>query len=563
MRTKDIDVRAGEAGTLLSERKTSLEAAIAKQRNLEASLEDARVRQSERSDEFNVVQGRYYKVGSDIARLEQSIEHARELRERQQQDLEQAISGAKEIADHIDQDETEIEQLEVTLNELVPGLQQARQSEQSSAESLKKAEDALEEWQNQWSANSVLLNEAQQQQSVEQTRAEQIESRLLSFSERRNKIQDAQNAASPEDLQAKCDECVEQELRKRQARDKYDRHLGELGEKIRKLRQQDQKLTSLVDERHATLQAAQGKFASLDALQQAALGEGDEGIRKWLGVAGLEQNRRVAQTLNVENGWDKAVETVLGDYLQAVCVSDITPVTESIASLKGGCLTVLREQSKDGATPAFENTLAEKVTDAPAAVMQILSKVVSATSIGKALDIRESLDDDTSVITTDGVWLGKNWLRVSRDSDGKAGVLAREHEMRRLKSDIREMQARYVSAKKLLQDGRGRLTQFEERREKLQKDASLLLNEYSEVKAALESARYRLDQANARKESLVEEAGELNNEQVSAEGQLRESKRVHNQAADSLQRLVAEKQNLDAQRDELRTELERVRAQAE
>ena len=94
LRTKDLDDKAANSGSVLSERKTELEAAIAKQRSLEASLEETRVRQSELTDEFNVVQGRFYNVGSKIARLEQSIEHARELRERQQQDLEQAISGA-------------------------------------------------------------------------------------------------------------------------------------------------------------------------------------------------------------------------------------------------------------------------------------------------------------------------------------------------------------------------------------------------------------------------------------------------------------------------------------
>ena len=99
--------------------------------------------------------------------------------------------------------------------------------------------------------------------------------------------------------------------------------------------------------------------------------------------------------------------------------------------------------------------------------------------------------------------LVSNWLRVSRDKEGKAGVLAREHDMRRLKSDMREMQARFDSAKKLLADGRIRLTQLEERRETLQQDASALLNEYSEVKAALESAKYQVDQANARKAALV------------------------------------------------------------
>ncbi len=563
LRTKDLDDRGRESGARLAERKTSLEAAIAKQRSLEAALEDTRVRQSERSDEFNAVQGRYYKVGSEIARLEQSIEHARDLRERQQQDLEQAISGAKEIAGHIDQDETEIEQLELTLSELVPGLEQARQSEQASAASLQRADDALAEWQKQWDEHSQHCNEALQTQSVETTRSEQLESRMQSFLERRRKIAEAQDDVSPEDLKARHDEALEQELRKRQARDGYDKHLADIAEKIRKLREQDRKLTHLVDERLSTVQAAKGKYASLEALQKAALGEGDDGIQSWLEGAGLDQNPRVAQRLNVESGWEKAVETVLGDYLQAVCVADITPVTESIAQLKTGNVTILRERSKDGGGLEVKNTLAEKASGAPAEVMQILSGVIIAETLGQAIGFREALVDGTSVVTADGVWLGKDWLRVSRDKEGKAGVLARQHEMRRLKSDIREMQVRHDSARKLLHDGRIRLTQLEERRETLQSDAATHLNEYSEVKAALEAARYQLDQTNARNAALTEESDELDGEQISAEEQLRESQRVCGQAGERLERLNSEKRDQELRREELRAELQRVRAQAD
>ena len=563
LRTKDLDDRHGEAQSHLSERKTRLEAAIAKQRSLEASLEDTRVRQTERTDEFNEVQGRYYKVGGEIARLEQSIEHARELRERQEHDLEQAIQGAAEIAGHIDQDQTEIEQLELTLSELVPGLEQARQGERASSVSLQRADDALAEWQTQWDAHSVMHNEAQQQQNIEHTRAEQIESRLQSFAERRRKIDEAQSDASPEELQAKHHQLAEQELRKRQARDEFDRHLTDIGEKVRKLREQDQKLTRLVEERRSSLQEAQGKYASLEALQQAALGEGDDGIKDWLKGAGLETNKRVAQTLNVEDGWDKAVETVLGEYLQAVCVADITPVTETIASLRSGAVTVLREHSKDDAVINSDNTLATKVNGAPAAVQELLAGVRIADSLANALAMRERLNGDESVITDDGIWLGRNWLRVSRDKDGRAGVLAREHDMRRVKSEMREMLARLESAKKLLADGRIRLNQLEERRETLQQDASSLLNEYSEVKAALESARYQMDQANARKAALAEEFSELDNEKISADEQLRESRRMHEQAVVSIERLTTERESLKSQRDELRADLQRVRAQAD
>ena len=142
-------------------------------------------------------------------------------------------------------------------------------------------------------------------------------------------------------------------------------------------------------------------------------------------------------------------------------------------------------------------------------------------------------------------------------------MLGREHEMRRLKEGLRELSARYSSARKLMKDGRARLTQFEEQRELWQKDASPLRNEYSEVKAALESARYRMDQANARQEALAAEANDLDIEKVSAEEQLRDSSRMHVQAVETLERLSAEKAQLEAQRNELGAEVERVRKEAD
>jgi chromosome segregation protein len=563
LRAKDLDDRANDADRHLAERKTRLEAIVAEQRKIEAGIEAARVQQSERSDAFNEVQGRFYKVGSEIARLEQAIEHAHELRERQTKDLEQAVQGAREIREHIDKDQTEIEQLELTLNELVPGLEQARRSEKSSAESLGQAEEALAEWQQQWDDYTARSNEAMQLRNVEQTRSEQIESRIQSFSERRKKLDEAKSGASAEELKDDLDELSSQEMRKRQARDEFDRHLVDIADKIRKLREQDGKLNRLVDERRSALQEAQGKYASLEALQKAALGEGDEGINDWLHSTGLDSNRKVAQTLDVADGWEKAIETVLGDYLQAICVSDITPVTESIAKLRSGHLTVLLEQASDPELFDVSDTLAAKVTGAPKSVHRILAQVRVAESMTNALSIRESIGDDGSVITQDGVWLGKQWLRVSRDKDAKAGVLSREHDMRRLKGEVRELQARFDSARKLLHDGRTRLNQLEERRETVQQDAASLLAEYSEVRAALDAAKYRMDQANARQAAIAEESSEVDNDQISAEEQLRDSRRNFDQAVETLESLEAQGEALQSRREELRADLQRVREQAQ
>ena len=561
LRTSSLDDKASEANTLLAERKTRMEEQIAGQRKVEANIEDARSRQNERTDLFNVVQGRYYKVGSEIARLEQTIEHARELRERQEKDLEQAVQGAREIVEHIDKDESEIAQLELTLNELVPGLEQAQQTEKASAESLQLAEAALAEWQEQWDDYTQKFNAAQQQRNIEQTRAEQIESRIKGYADRRKKLDDARTAADRDELKAKFDDLTGQEQRKRQARDEFDRHLTSIGDKVRKLREQDTKLTRLVDERKATVQAAQGKYASLEALQKAALGEGDEGVKRWLEAEGIDGDRRVAKSMDVADGWEKAVETVLGQYLQAVCVAELEPATASIANLKEGNLTLLLDTTEEAAS-GDATTLAAKVNSAPASVAQILRRVRIADSLNDALALQGQLEDHESVVTADGIWLGRNWLRVSRDKDPKSGVLAREHELRRLKSDLREYQARFESARKLLIDGRMRLTQLDERRESMQKDAAALVNEYSEIRAALDGARYQLDQINAREVAIAEETSEVDNEKISAEEQLRDSQRLFDQATVSLEELDTLKNNLEGRRDELRADLDRVRAQA-
>src|SRR5690606_27744569 len=132
----------------------------------------------------------------------------------------------------------------------------AKEAERRSQASLEQAEKALADWQEQWDAWTLASNEAQQVVSVEQTRAEQLESRLRSLAERRRKLDESSIAANPDELKAEFDKLAVQEYRARQARDEFERALADITEQIRKLREQDQKLSRLVDERHAALQAA-------------------------------------------------------------------------------------------------------------------------------------------------------------------------------------------------------------------------------------------------------------------------------------------------------------------
>ncbi len=563
LRMRDLDERSHASTAIFNEKEKALQATIAEQRKVEARIEDARVRQSDMADNFNQIQARFYRSGSEIARLEQTIEHSREVRERQKLDLEQAIQGAREIAEHINKDQSEIAQLELSLSELVPGLEQARATERRSVESLQRAEQALVGWQKQWDEYTLKSNELSQIRSVEQTRTEQIESRIRSLVERRRKLDVAEPLANISELKSTFEKLAVQEQRKRHARDEFDRHLADISEKIQKLREQDQKLTRLVDDRRNVLQVSQSRLASLEAVQMAALGQSDEGIQSWLESCAIDGTSRVAQALDVESGWERAVETVLGEYLQAICVTDVASAAAHLAELKDGTATLLAEGSVTESGDAGSATLAGKVAKAPAAVFEILREVRVADSLPKALAIRQKIGGAGSVVTQDGIWLSKNWLRVRRDKDAHAGILGREHEIRRLKGEIRELQGRADTARKLAQDGRTRLIQLEERRETLQRDSAALLKEYAETKSTLDAARYQFDQANARRAALADESGEIEREQFAAEEQIRSSKSQHEQAVSSLADLANHREVLEVRREEMRADLQRVRTQAD
>ncbi len=99
----------------LREKQIALEAAIAAQRSAETSIEKLRVELADRNERFSVVQGSYYRVGSEIARLEQSLQHRKDLIQRQTEDLQSTDQQVAEINAHIASDQVELEQLESVL----------------------------------------------------------------------------------------------------------------------------------------------------------------------------------------------------------------------------------------------------------------------------------------------------------------------------------------------------------------------------------------------------------------------------------------------------------------
>ena len=168
---------------------------------------------------------------------------------------------------------------------------------------------------------------------------------------------------------------------------------------------------------------------SLEALQRAALGQGQGKVVDWLKSRGLERSARLAQQLSVDKGWDRAVETVLGGYLEAVCVDSIDGVAGMLDSLNAGTVTFYAGAEGPVASGHGGETLRARVRG-PAGLDALFAGIIATETLGEALRLRPQLQPGQSVITRDGIWIGPDWLRVSRDKDAHEGVLEREERLR-------------------------------------------------------------------------------------------------------------------------------------
>src|SRR5207248_824504 len=94
-----------------------------------------------------------------------------------------------------------------------------------------------------------------------------------------------------------------------------------LDRQVQELRDARSAEEGALHEARQAMQSARGRLASLETLQQAALREDDAELQQWLHAQQLDSAPRLASMLQVDAGWEAAVEHVLGPLLQAPILS--------------------------------------------------------------------------------------------------------------------------------------------------------------------------------------------------------------------------------------------------
>jgi chromosome segregation protein len=558
LRWRALNDEVSHRDQVIQEQETELEAAIAKQRRLEADIERERENHAGVNDRFNEIQGQYYAVGSEIARLEQAIQFARESRAQLENDLHLAEQTWRESSDHRQQDEARLQELNAVLAEEEPRLAETLAAEQAMAARVAESEQSMQTWQHTWEEFNRQAAEPAQLAQVERTRINHLDQQDQNLKRRIQRFD--------EELERLNDPRLEQEIARLEGGESEQREQAALAEellaaareRIELQREENRAGSHTLDQARAELQSSRGRLASLEVLQEAALGEQEKVVAQWLGQNHLSQAARLAQNIVVETGWERAVETALGFHLQALCVGGLDDLAGGIATLNRGTLSLF--DISVGSTPreTLEQSLVSRI-ESPWPLHHLLHGVLTAENLEQALAMRGDLQPGESVITRDGIWLGREWLRLNRDEGESSGVLEREQELRTLLESSATLEARVEEIAAAVEAGRVELNQAEQAREEQQRMLNEANRQLADLRSTLSGKRTRSEHLGNRRRNIQQEVEELRQQISQGRDELEISRGRLHQALEEMETLSDRREALIRQRDELRVQLEEIR----
>ena len=531
---------------------------IAQRSACDSSIEKLRSEYTDHSDAFNEVQARFYKIGGDVARIEQAIEHAQQRAQELHKDLEQTERNFSEAEQHLSSDRQKAAGWTAEFDELAPALEAAQAAEAISSEALQAAELAMQTWQQAWDEFNQKSASPRQQAEVQQSRIQHLEQLMRRLIERQQTLSTEASSfqASPaeEEMASIQASLSEAEL----ASAAIEQQRADNSAEIETLRGEEKQVVTELNEARSTQQTLKGRQASLEALQQAAMG--DDAEKQWLSSKGLGDKPRLAASVKPAAGWEVAVETVLGSYLQAIAVEDIASSVGLLDDFTKGEL-LLVGSAGTAAQSGDKGRLLSDLVEGDTA-RGLINNIYAAETLADALELQPSLSAIESVVTREGIWLGSNWLRVARDKDATAGVLQRKQELETIGTQMAALETQIAGLDSSRQANEQRLQALETTRQEIAGNVAQQQRHYAELRSKLSGFEVQIEQYKARKERAENELAEVVQQSETEQENLSAARVILQESIEKMEADTVQREELIVQRDQCRAQLDQTRQTA-
>lgn len=444
LRWRDYDANIQTASEQIKQLAVQLEERLSYRVNIDTKLEKSRVEYTELTEQLTKIQARFYEIGADIARREQTLQHHKERKQQLQLDLAKSQQHELEAIAELEQDNTELAKVTAEFAVVLPNYTAALQQVEQVKNDYQLAKSAMQDCLAKWNSLQEQGHKLQQHTEIEKTRIAQLEKQTREYQIRLDRLLQEQasvsQAINTNNLEDLAEELANLELADHNLR----QTLTEINTAALRLREVMKQEQGKIDNVREEIQVLKGRKASLETLQQAVLGKENQVAANWCQQHGLTNLPRVAEQIQVVTGWEKAVEVVLGKYLEYICVDNFAALLQNIPAAMELDLGLLNSElnTKIEQQPTVTNKvlLASKIHGSHAKlVMGLLPKVYVVEDLNAAILLQANLTIEESVITKAGIWLGLNWLRLPASDNNHAGVLKREQEIKTINIQLAEL----------------------------------------------------------------------------------------------------------------------------
>lgn len=558
LRWQSLDRELQRAREKLRDIELELEKHLTERVNLETRLENLRGDHQERTEHFNKAQARYYEAGADIARIEQSLEHQRERSRQMATELDQALANQRELAEELGLDEEKMTAAAEELAMLEPEQEELAARSETSAESLHDAEQAMSNWQHEWEVFSSRSAEARQRAELAQSRIRSTEDAIESLETRIARLKDER-----EMLERQIDRQALEELREKReiltlSQEEAAEKIEIANESLQTARDQQVDAETESNSLRERLQTARANLTSQESLLAEQLGSNDDALQDWLSAQGLSERPRFAQQIKASPDWSFAVEQVLGTFTQSICLDDVLSLAGPLATAPRGLSLVLPESAVSG---SGAGRLSAEVQNA-GGLSSLLDSIHTVESLDEALSRRDQLGANESLLTPDGVWVGKGWLKMPESAEGQVGLIERQKRVDDLAEEVSDLSSQWEIASERLASLKETTISSEQDRDDAQQKLSGLDRELGSVRSSLSGLEARAEQIQSRLSRIHDDGEDVRGQLEEERDRLDEIRSVWQEALNATEDHANEKESLLGRRDAVREKLDTMRHQA-
>ncbi|WP_035576824.1 chromosome segregation protein SMC [Halomonas sp. TG39a] len=554
-------------------------------RQCETRLEQAREQHDELSEVLDRHQQQFFETTTRIARLEQDQAHRRSRETQLASDIATARRELDEQRRVSEGDQTRLAAIDERFDDLLPEHEALEEQLESLEQALADATPALEAAEQQWADAETRWRDASRDADRSQDQLRDLEQRIARLqAENQRRRQQRSEVADLTALREEHAVCEAQLADAQQQAEGFQTQRDEWQQRYGDAKAAYQQANQARDHQRAELSQRQGELASLQALIDAALADHDPAIGTTLEAHGLADAPQLGEVLQVEPGWETLVSWLLAPWLNARLVS-----REQLAALPEALATDWRLIDQTAPVASTSGQRLASLVKGAGALGEWLASIHYTQTAEEAEQQVAHLAPGESVVSQDGVWLGRGWLNQQANGEGIDGLLltrrryaeltaqreseeqalalaeeqceaanetiatleqAREQQAEQERSHAATLQQLAVKERSLAQ----RLEHLESRATELDAELAQLQEDEAELALTIDEQRARWDVAMEQLESAAqarEASAEQRNRQREAREQLTQQ---HAPLKAQQQALALERERLSAERDSLRSQ---------